>query len=923
MKCFVKTIIILLLVVVASECMFAQTTYLVPMSGDTTIMACGGNVCDPGGPNGNYPSGCNGYIVIYPTNTWGRVQLIGTYDIGSSDYAQIYDGVGTGGILLETCIGTGSVSITSNSGPITILFNSTAGYYWGESYPGFDFAIWCFGGRCGSFGPQVNLTPNEDGVLVSWPLAPDSTTTTCIVEYGPAGFEPGTGIQELVFSNNIQLSGLAAYATYDIYVYFDCDNDGVVTTEVPTIVSYCVPGGFTCMDFSDLNAPNITCTSGTFSNPYQTIGVVDYGPADIMSRHTLNTVQSTDPRTDNQLNVLPPCENYSVRLGNWKNGSQGESISYDFQVDTAVADIILLKYAAVLQNPSHSASTQPRFRFEILNQNNQLIDPQCGSADFVASVDLGWNQCNGGSLLWKDWTTVGSDVSAYHGQTIRVRLTTYDCNHGGHYGYAYFTLNCKKKAIVAETCGESMTSTYTAPLGFDYRWYYQSDPSTTISTDQSATVAIVGGSEALCCWCSSIGNPNCGFEMSTSLTSRYPLARFSVTRDSCTRFYTFNNESTISNDGVNPLGTDERCELYYWDFGDGTTSMSVNPSHEYPNPGTYEVTLIATINHDRCQDTIRDTVVVLPNVPVITGNFNICSGDTTTLYASGGLGMYEWLEDTTVIATGDVADVHPADTTTFILRSYDYDGCFVDTAQEIVVHFPQRTQLYDSICLGEDYSAYGFTFPQQNTLGTVTDRHMLQTQYGCDSLVSIEVFVKNLPNTIFDTTIPYHCFWLDGPIEITAPDATCESYLWSTGETTPTISISSAGTYTVTSTLHGCSKDGQFSVQDMCIYDPILPNVMTPNGDNVNDVFIVKNMDPNVPNHLTIYNRWGTKVYDKENYQTYCLEGENDEVHNPTEGFTAEGLSDGVFFYVFHYEDAVKSIDFHGTVTVIRGTSGE
>ena len=103
----------------------------------------------------------------------------------------------------------------------------------------------------------------------------------------------------------------------------------------------------------------------------------------------------------------------------------------------------------------------------------------------------------------------------------------------------------------------------------------------------------------------------------------------------------------------------------------------------------------------------------------------------------------------------------------------------------------------------------------------------------------------------------------------------------------------------------------------MCIFDPILPNVMTPNGDNTNDVFIVKNMDPDVPNKLTIYNRWGKKVYEKENYQTYCWEGDP-TVHNATEGFTAEGLSDGVFFYTFHYEDRVKSVDYHGTVTVIR-----
>lgn len=910
---FVATLILSL--VLFSLSLSAQN-YLVPCSGDTTIIACGGHVYDPGGPNNSYATGCDGYIIIYPTNTWGRVQLIGTYDIGSSDYVEILDGAGLGGILLERCVAQGNVSVTSMSGPITIRFNSTASWYnYGNT--GFDFAIWCFGGRCGSFGPQVSLTPNEEGVLVSWPLSPDASTPACIVEYGPAGFVPGTGTQELVLSNSLQLSGLSTYATYDIYVYFDCDNDGVITTEVPSVVSYCVPGGFTCMDFSDLNSPNITCTYGSFSNPYSTTGVVDHGPDAIESRHTVYTVQATDPRTDNQLNVLPPCESYSVRLGNWKNGSQGESISYDFQVDTNVADIVLLKYAAVLQNPGHSASTQPRFRFELLNQNNQLIDPECGTADFIASENLGWNVCNGGNLLWKDWTTVGTDVSAYHGQTIRVRLTTYDCNHGGHYGYAYFTLNCKKKAIVAETCGNSLMSTYTAPIGFDYRWYYQSDPSTTVSTEQSATVAIVGGSDALCCWCSSIGNPNCGFEMSTTLTSRYPLAQFSFSRDSCANSYTFHNESTISNDGITPLGTGEPCDLYYWDFGDGTTSVMINPSHEYAVPGTYEVTLIATINHDQCQDTVRDTVVILPNVPVITGDFDICRGDSTTLYASGGLNDYEWLQGSTVIGTGDEITIAPTDTTTYILRSYYPDRCFVDTMQEIVLHFPQQTHLWDSICIGESYEGYGFSLPQQTSLGTVSAQQLLQTIYGCDSLVSIDVFVKSLPNIVFDSIPAYHCFWLDGPIEVTAPDLNCESYMWSTGDVTQTVTISAPGHYSVTSTLQGCASEAQFTIQDMCIYDPILPNVMTPNGDGSNDVFIVRNMDPNVPNQLTIYNRWGTKVYEKKNYQTYCLDGE-EVVHNPTEGFTAEGLSDGVFFYVFHYEDAVKSVDYHGTVTVIR-----
>lgn len=890
---------------------FAQT-YNVPSSGNTAITACGGTIYDPGG-TGSYPNSCEGYLVVYPNNAWSLVQITGSYDLESGyDYVTIYDGVGTNGTQLARGTGSGSINVTSSQGPLTIHFHSDGSV----TYSGFSFSVWCLGGSCGSFGPLVELHPNSEGVLVTWMGLNDPSITGYIVEYGYTGFTPGSGTMQFVTGDSCQLTGLTALSTYDIYVYYDCNNDGIVTTEVPTVVSYCVPDGVSCMDFSDWNNPNITCTTGSFSNPYAHVGVVDNGPESINSCHTVHYQNTTDPRTGGLLNVIPPCETYSVRLGNWRTGAEAESISYDFQVDTNNADILLLKYAAVLEDPGHSSYEQPRFKFELLDQNNQMIDPTCGAADFIANPNLGWNSASGGSVLWKDWTYVGVDVSSYHGQVVRVRLTTYDCDQGGHYGYAYFTLNCKKKAIIAETCGEMMTSTYTAPSGFNYRWYYNTDPNTTIATTQTATVSIIGGAETLCCFCSYIGNPNCGFEMSTSLASRYPLALFTAERDSCTNSYTFNNESTISFDAVTPSGTGEHCQRFYWDFGDGSTSTEEYPSHEYANPGTYIVTLIATISNDECQDTISDTIVVLRNEPVIMGDFEICKDDSTALYASGGLNDYEWLQDTVSIGTGSSVVVAPADTTTYILRSYEPDGCYVDTMQEIIVHFPTVTQWEDSVCLLEGYQGHGFTIAAQENPGMVHSEMLWQDQYGCDSLVKLDLFVKQLPDISMVSKIE-HCFWFDGPMELSMPDDSCESYAWSTGDLTQVITITEAGTYIVSAMKNGCSNSAQTVVEEVCIFDPILPNVMTPNGDNTNDVFIVKNMDPDVPNKLTIYNRWGKKVYEKENYQTYCWEGDP-TVHNATEGFTAEGLSDGVFFYTFHYEDRVKSVDYHGTVTVIR-----
>ncbi len=131
------------------------------------------------------------------------------------------------------------------------------------------------------------------------------------------------------------------------------------------------------------------------------------------------------------------------------------------------------------------------------------------------------------------------------------------------------------------------------------------------------------------------------------------------------------------------------------------------------------------------------------------------------------------------------------------------------------------------------------------------------------------------------------------------------------------------GEYTVTLTIETAS--GCRSTITHPVYveaDLEFPNVMTPNGDNVNDVFAIRNMNPALPNILSIYDRWGKRVYEKENYQAYCKTG-SDEIYNATEGFTAEGLSDGVYYYTFHYDGYTKTVVYHGSLTVIRGTAPE
>lgn len=842
--------------------------HTVPSSGSQTITTCGATILDPGGYN-NYDPNCSGTLVIQPTTAGCVVQLTGSYnlDYWDSDYFAVYDGPNTSGTELFNSYNnyssgsyeTGSIDLVSTTGPLTVYFYSSSYSY--SYYSGLELEAHCVGGcACGGSPYGVIVSGSTDEIQISWAAAVDTNQHSYFVEYGPAGFTPGTGTITRVTGTSYSLYGLTTYGTYDIYVYFDCGNDGVITDENPTRISFCVPEAAACVDFSNLENSNIICTYGDFFNPYSNIGVIDYGEFDMSSRHTVHHTQATDPRTENRLQVIPPCELYSVRLGNWNTGAEAESISYDFAVDTAVADVLLLKYAAVLEDPGHDASEQPRFTFDILNQNGQAIDPICGSADFIANANLGWNSVSGGSILWKDWTNVGIDVSRYHGQTIRVRMTTYDCEQYGHFGYAYFTLNCKKRTILAETCGEALFNTYTAPAGFEYRWYYRSAPNNTITTSQSATVHFTGGEDTLCCWCSFVGNPNCGFELTTLLTSRYPLASFTAERDSCSLVYQFHNTSTISADGVNPNGSGELCEGAYWDFGDGSTSVEMNPSHDFERAGYYVVRLIATISQDQCQDTAYQVINILDNAPNITGDFDICQGEATTLVASGGIN-YVWMEGEQTIGQDATITISPSETTTYTLQSIAADSCMIEIEQVVVVHDTNEVFLQDTICQGERYNNYGFSISAPPTAGTIQQTHYYQNRFGCDSTIHLSLLVKPLPNTSLGQS-QTHCFEDEGNITLTVPTENCESYLWNTQETTRSISISNGGTYSVTATLNGCSSESEVTITDKCPFNIFLPNCITPTDYNsVNDFFELPSTKYIEEFNICIFDRWGRMVF--------------------------------------------------------------
>ena len=406
-----------------------------------------------------------------------------------------------------------------------------------------------------------------------------------------------------VNGNNTHLQNLAPNSEQTISILPNSDLDRPCCARSISFYTDCTPY-IGIPDFANLESASVRGYSGYFNNPLQSIGLV-YNPNDPMiSRHSVLTdTTATDPRTGNQLRTVCPGFRSSVRLGNWNSGSEAEALEYVLRIDTNIYALLLLHYAVVLQNPDHSPADQPHFRMEVLDYDGNLIDPVCGAADFAASSSLGWHEYSPEFVVWKDWTTEGFDMTPYHGQVIRVRFTTKDCSAGLHYGYAYFTAECRLNSATTEYCGESDTNVITAPDGFNYLWYYDLDHP--VSTEQ--TVHFTNSDSLLHCRLISKTNPSCYVTLNTYAGHRWPHAVIDTLLTEslgCDGYRVqFLNRSVVTNDNGDTV--DRHCETARWYFGDSYMAFDYSPQHVYRDSGDYTVTLVSGIANNSCTDTTR------------------------------------------------------------------------------------------------------------------------------------------------------------------------------------------------------------------------------------------------------------------------------------------------------------------------------
>lgn len=628
-----------------------------------------------------------------------------------------------------------------------------------------------------------------------------------------------------------------------------------------------------CIDFYDLDADYVKCEIGPYAartgGASWTEQKVDYGYDKPASRHTVHRstaeidsvtmLNGTNPG----LHTVPAGEVASVRLGNRLDGidvaalyndcsnqnsytGEAERITYTLHV-TDENKYILLRYAIIWENPGGHNDLLPSFQIETLSgeTGETPIDGECynfqstvGEADFdyIGKSTLNHRICSGnnwsgwGSKLqseehdvaWRKWRTRIVNLENYVGQTIRLRITSSDCGHRGHFGYSYFTLRCLEVNLYSPTCGlPTDTRTFTAPEGLNYIWYKVNKTHDRLETltETSNTLTVLNDGQEYECYIASPENANCHISLYAKAEPQAPLANFEIDKhEACVDTIYLIDKSGISRNGATPVIPHEDVDYVSFDYGDGVNTDVVYYPGEtitpfvYAHDGTYTITQTAhIITNGHCVHSTSKNVTVRGSETTHEGDVydTICGGKSyiwnNAVYTQTGVFSYVMSNAAAGGKCDSVARLHlkvwdsflfPTDTvdvregkeTPYVWTKNGHSvnlftsGLYIDSCLSVHgcdsihrlflrVHPKHYIHEFDTICQGESYTYHKNGVTVHYTATGVYYDSLLTKTYGNDSVYCLELFVR--PSYAFNETqtfckgdtVTYHGerFWTDGP----------------------------------------------------------------------------------------------------------------------------------------------------------------
>jgi gliding motility-associated-like protein len=228
----------------------------------------------------------------------------------------------------------------------------------------------------------------------------------------------------------------------------------------------------------------------------------------------------------------------------------------------------------------------------------------------------------------------------------------------------------------------------------------------------------------------------------------------------------------------------------------------------------------------------------------------------------------------------------------------DFFICAVDTAT-----FDIQTQIMDALIvtdncgvLSVEYADFDWVIGENNVNIIATDVN----GNTADTVVVVTVYPMPTVTLISDSL----AFCSGEAVTLVVQDPNQNNqYVWSHVWGTvigvgPTYSFNpirpqNEGTYVVTATNEfGCTATAQIAI-DVNDCSIVIPEFFSPGGDGINDFFVIENLEAYPGTKVLIFNRWGTQVYQSEDYLNNW-DGTSDSRFN----VGGDQLPEGTYFYV-------------------------
>ena len=377
--------------------------------------------------------------------------------------------------------------------------------------------------------------------------------------------------------------------------------------------------------------------------------------------------------------------------------------------------------------------------------------------------------------------------------------------------------------------------------------------------------------------------------------------------------------------------TAEGGEEYLWEPPAGISDPNSGSVTASPFVTT-QYTVTATDQYG-CEGSDNVLVTVIPGPPggVQHDPISICNGYSTALPSSDGDAWF-W-EPFIDLSQNNVQNPYatPDSDITYTCYIQNICGTGIDEVTVNVIIPTAQASEDGGICRGDEFdiSASGgdpqssfswipaqlvnqansdntYAFPVETTTFTVyvTDSN------GCTASDQLTVYVGQPPYV--DAGPDRDVEWLD---EVRLFGSTSAEEFWWTPEENlscsfcsfPEVLSAEPGWYV----FHAADENGCVGVDStyLDVYFPVyVPNTFTPNNDGDNDVFFVQGerLDGYI---LTIYNRWGERVFYSE---------DPEEVWDGTSKSGTHLCPDGVYLYTLRYEDSRSALLLKGHVSLLR-----